>query len=191
MLAADVLNWHNDLASTGQNLAETVLTRANVNASSFGKLFSLPVTGQVYAQPLVKRNVTITAGPNAGVHDVVFVATEHDQLYAFDAAAAAPLLLWQRNFLDITVASNHLPNATSLTSVPGAIPAWPPCRRSPSGALVPDCRRRSPPAGSHRDAPVTATAPARQRPARPRRRAGRRRTTRRRTYLAPRGLRHL
>src|SRR5581483_7816638 len=113
--AADVLTWHNDLASTGQNLAETALTRANVNTATFGKLFTLPVQGQVYAQPLVKRGVTITNGPNAGVHDVVFVATQHDQIYAFDAAADSPVLLWQRNFLDITVASNHLNGATALT----------------------------------------------------------------------------
>src|SRR5207244_10419186 len=50
----------------------------------------------------------------------VFVATQHDQLYAFDAAAAAPTLLWQRNFLDIANANNRLPNATALTSVPQA-----------------------------------------------------------------------
>src|SRR2546423_5997777 len=110
MLAADVLTHHNDLASTGQNLAETVLTRSNVNANAFGKLFTVPVDGQVYAQPLVERNVTITAGSDAGVHDVVFVATEHDGLYAIDAGTlggadapgAARHVLWRRSFLDVT-----------------------------------------------------------------------------------------
>ena len=61
MLAADVLTYHNDVASTGQNAAETILTRANVDSSSFGKLFGVRVNGQVYAQPLVKRNVTMKA----------------------------------------------------------------------------------------------------------------------------------
>src|SRR5947207_14266647 len=128
LLAADLLTYHNDLASTGQNLNETVLTRANVNSSMFGKLFHFQVQGQVYAQPLVKRNVAITTGPNAGTHDVVFVATEHDQLYAIDAGtlngadslATAGQLLWQRNFLDLGNANNHLPGATALTTVPQA-----------------------------------------------------------------------
>src|SRR5882672_5450902 len=126
LLAADILSYHNDLASTGVNANETVLTRANVNSSTFGKLASLQVAGQIYAQPLIKRNVTITTGPFAGVHDVIFVATEHDQLYAFDAGtlngADSPSslgqLLWQHNFLDLLNTNNHLPSATSLTTVP-------------------------------------------------------------------------
>src|SRR6185436_8915842 len=126
LLAADVLSYHNDLASSGVNANETLLTRSNVNSSSFGKLASLSVTGQVYAQPLVKRNVNITTGSFAGVHDVVFVATEHDQLYAFDAGtlnsadsqSTLGQLLWQRNFLDISNPNNHLPSATTLTAVP-------------------------------------------------------------------------
>ena len=109
MLAADVLSYHNDVISTGQNQAETALTRANVNSTTFAKLFTYQVEGQVYAQPLVKRNVNITSGPHAGVHDVVFVATEHDQLYAFDAGtlngADSPTtlgqLLWHHDFLDL------------------------------------------------------------------------------------------
>src|SRR6185436_6222646 len=119
-------SYHNDLASSGVNANETLLTRSNVNSSSFGKLASLSVTGQVYAQPLVKRNVNITTGPFAGLRDVVFVATEHNQLYALDAGtlngADSPStlgqLLWQRNFLDITNANNHLPGATLLNTVP-------------------------------------------------------------------------
>ncbi|HEY2787417.1 MAG TPA: fibronectin type III domain-containing protein, partial [Fimbriiglobus sp.] len=116
----NVLTYHNDPTSNGVNAAETALTRANVNSSQFGKLFRAPVTGQLYAQPLVMQNVAITTGPNAGVHDAVFVATEHDQLYAFDAASAAPQLLWQRNFLDLSDVNNHLAGATALTPVPQA-----------------------------------------------------------------------
>jgi len=128
LLSADVLSYHNDIASTGVNANETILTRSNINQNTFGKLFSYQVAGQVYAQPLIKQNVTITTGPNAGVRDVVFVATEHDQLYTFDAGtlngANSPgtlgQLLWQHNFLDITNPNNHLPSATTLTTVPQA-----------------------------------------------------------------------
>jgi fibronectin type 3 domain-containing protein len=124
--ATDVLTYHNDLASTGVNLTETALTRTNVNPSTFGKVFSYQVDGQFYAQPLVKTNITITVGPNAGTHDVVFVATQHDSLYAIDAGSlngvnsptTAGQLLWQRSFLDTTNPNDHLPNATSVTSVP-------------------------------------------------------------------------
>src|SRR4051812_45470414 len=128
LLAADVTSYHNDLASTGVNNAETVLTRGDVNVNQFGKVGQFQVQGQVYAQPLVQRNVSITVGANAGVHDVVFVATEHDQFYAFDAGTinggdspgTLGQLLWQRNFLDIANANNHLPSATALTTVPQA-----------------------------------------------------------------------
>ena len=90
-----VLTQHNDIGRTGQNLTETVLTPANVTTSSFGKLFSLSVDGQVYAQPLYMPAVTI----NGQAHRVVFVATEHDSVFAFDAAVGgAPL--WQVSLFD-------------------------------------------------------------------------------------------
>jgi hypothetical protein len=73
----DVLSAHNDTFLSGQNLMEVILTPANVNASSFGKLFSKPVDGCVYAQPLYKPNLN---NPSLGVHNVAFVATEHDSV---------------------------------------------------------------------------------------------------------------
>ena len=94
---AGVFTQHNDNARTGQNLNETVLTPANVNSSKFGKLFSYPVDGQVYAQPLYVPNVSI---PNQGVHNVLYVATENDTLYAFDADGLAPNILWQVSFVN-------------------------------------------------------------------------------------------
>ena len=90
-----VLTQHNDIARTGQNTMETALTPANVNSTLFGKLFALSVDGQVYAQPLYVPGVTISG---KGTHNVVYVATENDSLYAFDAdIGGAPL--WQITLL--------------------------------------------------------------------------------------------
>src|SRR5437660_10296843 len=83
IFAVDVLTWHNDNARTGQNLSETILTPANVNFNQFGKLFVVPTDGQVYAQPLYVSNLSI---PGKGVHNVVYIATEHDTVYSCDTA---------------------------------------------------------------------------------------------------------
>jgi hypothetical protein len=91
-----VLTWHNDTERTGQNLAETQLTHSNVNVNSFGKLYSFPVEGQIYAQPLYLPNVAIQG---QGTHNVLYVATEHDQVYAFDADGESQEPLWQVSFI--------------------------------------------------------------------------------------------
>ena len=80
--AQDVLTWHNDNARTGQNLEERILTLRNVNPKTFGKLFTIRVDGKVDAEPLYAARREI---PNEGFRNVLFVATEHDSLYAFDA----------------------------------------------------------------------------------------------------------
>jgi outer membrane protein assembly factor BamB len=78
----DVLTWHNDIARTGQNLAERTLRLQNVNPKTFGKLFVIQVDGKVDAEPLYVHQLEM---PNRGLWNVLFVATEHDSLYAFDA----------------------------------------------------------------------------------------------------------
>lgn len=106
--AFDVLTYHNDTLRTGQYLSEVTLTPGSVSALTFGKLFTLPVDGQVFAQPLYKYQVNL---PGLGTRNVVYAVTMHDSVYAFDADAntgssAAPL--WQVSFI----------NPPSVTSVP-------------------------------------------------------------------------
>jgi hypothetical protein len=79
--STNVLTYHNDNDRTGQNLNETTLTTANVNSATFGKLGTITVSGNVDAEPLYVANLTI----NGATHNVLFVATEEDYVYAFDA----------------------------------------------------------------------------------------------------------
>jgi hypothetical protein len=77
-----VLTWHYDNMRTGVNAKETILDPGNVVWTQFGKLFSQPVDGAIVGQALYLSSVSI---PNKGVHNVVYVATMHDTVYAFDA----------------------------------------------------------------------------------------------------------
>ena len=109
-----VTTEHNDNARTGQNTQETILTTANVNSANFGKLFSVTVDGYVYAQPLYLSNVTI----KGATHNVVYVATEADDVYAIDADNGA--VLWYVTFINLskgitTVDSVADLNCTDLT----------------------------------------------------------------------------
>jgi hypothetical protein len=116
----NVTTAQNDISRSGQNLNETALTPSTVNATNFGKLYSRPVTGVIGAQPLYVSNFSV----NGAVHDVVFVATKSDFVYAFDAnssqgATAAPL--WQVTLLDAAhgaAAGAQLYGSLGITSTP-------------------------------------------------------------------------
>ena len=97
----NVTTYHYDNGRTGQNTAEMFLTPNNVTASKFGKLFALPVDGAVYGQPLYVSNLSI----RGSTHNVVFVATEADSVYAFDADSNAGgnyTFLWNASLIDST-----------------------------------------------------------------------------------------
>jgi hypothetical protein len=79
-----------DNARSGANLQETILSPKNVNVREFGKVWTIPVDGDVYAQPLYLPKVNIRG---KGIHNVLFVATEHDSVYAFDADRNSPVPL--------------------------------------------------------------------------------------------------
>jgi hypothetical protein len=95
---AGVYTWHDDPARDGANQQEYALTPRDVNSSGFGKLFSCTVDGAVYAQPLWVANVVV----NGATRNVVYVATEHDSLFAFDADATPCEPLWQVSLIDIS-----------------------------------------------------------------------------------------
>ena len=92
--AVDVTTHHNDNARTGQNLHETILTTSKVNAATFGKLFVIQVDGKVDAQPLY---VSAVSFPAVGTRNALYVATEHDSVYAFDADTGQQL--WKVSLL--------------------------------------------------------------------------------------------
>lgn len=95
-VAQKVITSQFDNARSGANRVETTLTPRNVNVRRFGKIFTLKVDGDVYAQPLFLAGLEI---PGKGRHDVLFVATEHDSVYAFDAHGRPALPLWRVSFL--------------------------------------------------------------------------------------------
>jgi hypothetical protein len=96
-VAAQVLTSQYDNLRTGATLREKILTPQNVNANQFGKQGAYKVDGAVYAQPLFIPSVEI---PGKGKHDVSFVATEHDSVYALDAERPGDAPLWQVSLLD-------------------------------------------------------------------------------------------
>ena len=91
-----VLTYHNDPARDGTNAHEYALMASTVKTATFGKIFSCPVDGAVYTQPLWIRALSI----GGGIHNVLFVATQHDSAYAFDADTSPCVTYWHVNLLD-------------------------------------------------------------------------------------------
>ncbi len=141
----DILSYHGGtVTSNGVNSTEQVLVPSGVNSSVFGKVFTTAITdtpnttgmplpsetapnfftaaaGQVYAEPLVKTGVNITTGSSQGLHDVVFVATSMDSLYAIDAIGGN--ILWKDSFI-YNASGNPNPTVNAaivsgVTAVPG------------------------------------------------------------------------
>lgn len=112
------MTYKNDVMRTGQNLTESVLTPSNVNSTTFGLLQNLMVDGNVDAQPLYLSKLSVAGA----VHDVVFVATENDSVYAFDADTGATL--WHVSLLGSgeTASDDHgcgqITPAIGVTSTP-------------------------------------------------------------------------
>jgi hypothetical protein len=106
-----VLTGQYDNIRTGANLNERILNTSNVNSSSFGALYSLPVDGNVYAQPLYVPNLKI----GGRLRNVLFVATLHNSVYAFDVTARTPAKLWQVNLgPSVPATSGHLDCPNSI-----------------------------------------------------------------------------
>jgi hypothetical protein len=107
-----VVTQRYDSARDGVNSSETTLTPANVNTSTFGKLFTVPTDGKVFAQPLYMPNVTI---PGSGTHNVLLIATQHDSVYAYDADG-----LQIQPFWTVNLATSSCPGGWTCTSVPAS-----------------------------------------------------------------------
>ena len=121
--AVNIPTWHADTSRTGLNAGEIALSNSNVSASHFGKLFSYGVDGYVYGEPLVMSNVNI----NGAAHNVVYVATENDSVYALDSdnyGSGAPL--WQVSLLnqgETPITTGVIKPIQGVTSTPVIDPA--------------------------------------------------------------------
>ena len=113
-----VYSWRNDNSLTGQNGQETTLTPSTVSPTTFGKLFGCAVDGPIFAQPLYVANVAI---PSQGTHNVLYVATEHDSVYAFDADANSCQMLWQVSFINPAAGVTTVP-ATDISRQTDIVP---------------------------------------------------------------------
>lgn len=112
-LPQDVTTGGYGNARANANVSESILTPSNVKPGIFGKLFALPVDGQIYAQPLYRKNLAI---PGNGSHNVVFVATMHNTVYAFDADSPG-MPLWSVNLGPSVPTSNYASDTGDYTDI--------------------------------------------------------------------------
>ncbi|HTZ96983.1 MAG TPA: hypothetical protein VMB18_11330 [Terriglobales bacterium] len=112
--ATDVTTYHNDIARSGQNLQETILTLNNVNSSNFGKLLTMSVDSVVDAEPLYLYQLAV---PGQGTHNVVYVETENDSAYAFDADTGTQL--WHTSVLGSGEQPSDIHNCSQITPTIG------------------------------------------------------------------------
>lgn len=124
---AGTFTWRNDNSRSVQNAKELALAPATVSASTFGKLFSCPLDGQAYAQPLYVANLDMSAA-GGGTRNVVFVATEKDSVYAFDADAQPCVQLWHTNLVpgvnkpsQLPICKSRPPASLLLPGLPGLL----------------------------------------------------------------------
>lgn len=113
--AVSVTTWHNNNSRNGTNYEETILNTSNVNSSTFGKLYSLPVDGQIYGQPLYVPSVNVTG---KGLHNVLYVTTENNSVYAFDADSSGQQPLWQINLGTTVPSGRAIIPQIGITSTP-------------------------------------------------------------------------
>jgi hypothetical protein len=109
-----MFTYHADKFRSGVNLQEFALTSSTVKSSTFGKLFSRSVDGQIYAQPLYVANLTIAGAK----HNVVFVATEHSSVYAFDADGRSTSPFWKRSFINPSAGVNTIAKPSNALIAP-------------------------------------------------------------------------
>jgi hypothetical protein len=125
--STDVVTYKNDVSRTGQNLTESILTLSNVNSTDFGLLYNITLDGNVDAQPLYLSQFSI----NGSVHNVVYVATENDSVYAFDADSGQQL--WHVSLMPTGESTSDAHSCNQITPMIG-ITSTPVIDRS-AGAL--------------------------------------------------------
>jgi hypothetical protein len=154
---ANILQYHGDLLSNGVNNAETTLTRTIVSNQDqqhpFGRVAQVQVTGEIYAQPLLETGVNITTGSNQGMYDVVFVATEADQVYAINSNydptnPNSPQVLWRRSLLapQASDPAGTLYNTGDLLAGYSTVTTVPYTDVTPNGDITPEVGITSTPA---------------------------------------------
>jgi len=117
-----MFTYHADRFRSGVNLQEFALTKSTIKSTTFGKVFSRVVDGQIYAQPLYVANLTIAGAK----HNVVFVATEHSSVYAFEADGRTTAPFWKRSFINPSAGITTISKPANALISPEIIISSPP-----------------------------------------------------------------